>query len=249
MRLGVGRVILLGLTLIACQGTPPPRPVAQTPAALAVEALDKGDYARAADLYRQALATEPESLPIHYGLGIAASYLDQKAEAIREFTWVLARAAGDSPEATTARRWLDSVGARPRPAVAAAASQAPVERSDASPREEEKPTPAIVRGRVLFDDTPGVIAPEKRMQLLLSDYPKREVYLRVRTDAEGQFRFEGVPPGIYKLTDRVAGPPRWRLRVELKPGQELILDLDPANSTRVRDDFPDPTPAAESPSS
>ena len=75
----------------------------KVPAALASEALDRGDYAKAADLYRDALQTEPDSLPLHYGLGVAASYLDRRAEAIREFTWVFARAAKDSPEATTAR--------------------------------------------------------------------------------------------------------------------------------------------------
>jgi hypothetical protein len=42
------------------------------------------------------------------------------------------------------------------------------------------------------------------------------------------------------LTNRVAGQPIWRLRVELKPGEEKQLDLDPGNSIAVRDDFPQP---------
>jgi hypothetical protein len=250
MQLGASCVIALAFTLIACQAPPPPRPATKTSAALAAEALDKGDYAGAADLYRGALATEPESLPLHYGLGIAASYLDRRAEAVREFTWVLDRAEADSPEATTARRWLQSVGALRRPEVTAAARAASPDQSDTSPKkEEERSAPGVVQGRALFDDTPGVVVPMKRMQLLLSDYPKREVYLRIRTDEGGRFRFAEVPPGVYKLTDRVAGPPRWRLRVEVKRGQELTLDLDPGNSTRVRDDFPEPPPAAATPSS
>ena len=40
------------------------------------------------------------------------------------------------------------------------------------------------------------------------------------------------------LTDRVAGPVIWRLRVELQPSQEMTLSLTPANSVKVRDDFP-----------
>jgi len=47
-----------------------------------------------------------------------------------------------------------------------------------------------------------------------------------------------VPPGTYKISDRMSGPPTWRLRVEAKPGQLVLLDLGPGNSTRVRDDYP-----------
>ena len=80
-----------------------------------------------------------------------------------------------------------------------------------------------------------------RMQLFLYDHPNRVVYYRIRTDEEGRFRFINVPPGIYKLADRIAGQPTWRLRVELKPGEDLSLDLSLGNSTRTRDDFPEPT--------
>jgi hypothetical protein len=40
------------------------------------------------------------------------------------------------------------------------------------------------------------------------------------------------------LTNRLAGQPIWRLRVELKPAEEKQLDLNPGNSVTVRDDFP-----------
>jgi hypothetical protein len=65
--------------------------------------------------------------------------------------------------------------------------------------------------------------PASRMQLFLYDHPNRVVYHRIRTDEEGHFQFPGVPPGIYKLTERAAGHPTWRLRVELKPGQNLAM--------------------------
>ena len=45
-------------------------------------------------------------------------------------------------------------------------------------------------------------------------------------------------PGPYKLTDRVAGKPTWRLRVEISPSDARVLELTPDNSIAVRDDFP-----------
>jgi hypothetical protein len=45
--------------------------------------------------------------------------------------------------------------------------------------------------------------------------------------------------GSYKLTNRIAGQPIWRFRVELKPGEQKQLELTPANSTATRDDFPE----------
>lgn len=241
-------LVALSLILVACQAPPAPRPAAKSADVLAREALDSGDYAKAAELYQSALAAEPESLALHYGLGIAASYLDRRADAVREFTWVLGRAGSDSPEATTARRWLQSVGAWRRPGVIPASREESPRPSEAPPK-ADAPAPAVLQGRALFDEAPGVVQPMKRLQLLLSDYPDRVVYLRLRTDETGRFRFADVPPGVYKLTDAVAGQPRWRLRVELKAGQDLTLDLDPANSTRVRDDFPDASGATGSPSS
>src|SRR5439155_10160486 len=85
--------------LVACQAAPPaPRPAVKDPGALAAAALEQGDHATAAALYRTALAAEPERLAFHYGLGVAASYLDRKTEAVREFTWVLERGEAGSSE-------------------------------------------------------------------------------------------------------------------------------------------------------
>jgi len=239
VRVTRSRVVALALVLAACQGTPPPPRSAETDiGTLAAEALQRGEYAKAADLYQRAMDAEPASVPFHYGLGVAASYLDRRAEAVREFTWVLERGEADSVEVKTARAWLLSVGALPRLAGATAPPE--------DPREpEEKPASrsshASVQGRAVLEGR-GAGAPAGRLALFLSDYPKRVKRFRVLTDEDGRFRFADVPPGVYKLSDRVAGPPRWRLRVEVKPDQELTLDLDQANSTRVRDDFPDPPP-------
>jgi protocatechuate 3,4-dioxygenase beta subunit len=60
----------------------------------------------------------------------------------------------------------------------------------------------------------------------------------VRTDENGRYRFPNAVAGPYRLTDRPAGPPTWRLRVEVKAGESQSLDLTPANRVGVRDDFP-----------
>jgi tetratricopeptide (TPR) repeat protein len=231
-------LVALVFAVAACQAAPPPpRPSAKDPGILAAEALEKGDYARAADLYRNALAAAPESLPLHYGLGVSASHLERREEAIREFRWVLERGQPTSDEVRAARRWLQTVGALPRTATVASAA-APEEPQEPA----QKPATASVRGRATFGENPGDVVAMERMQLFLYDHPNRVTYFRIRTDEQGRFQFTNVPPGIYKLTDRAAGPPRWRLRVEIKPGQDVTLDLNPGNSTRVHDDFPESTP-------
>jgi tetratricopeptide (TPR) repeat protein len=229
-------LIALAFALAACQAAPSqPRSTEKDPGVLAAEALEKGDYAKAADLYASALAAEPESLPLHYGLGVAASYLARRADAIREFLWVLERGEADTTEVKRARAWLASVGALPR----RESSSPPPEEAREPEQPEQKPTHASLQGRAVSAESGGPDTPLQRMVLFLYDYPKRMVYFRVRTDEEGRFRFANVPPGIYKLTDRASGPPRWRLRIELKPAQESTLELNSGNSTKVRDDFPD----------
>jgi hypothetical protein len=234
-----GWLVLLVLALAGCQGPATPRSgqpsdgVKDT-SALAAEALERGEYAKAAELYRVALATMPDSLPLHYGLGVSASFTDRKREAVRELTWVLEHGEAGSSEVTAARRWLRSVGALPR-----SGSELTTVAQEQQPAPESHATHASVHGRVTDGERTSEAAPKSRMQLLLMEHPSRENYYRIRTDEHGYFRFQNVAPGIYKLTERVAGPPVWRLRVELKPGEDLSLDLNPANSTKVRDDFPD----------
>ena len=96
---------------------------------------------------------------------------------------------------------------------------------------------ASVEGRVVPVGGPQE-GPAKRLQLFLVEQPSRVHHYPVRTDEEGRYRFPRVAPGVYKLSDRISGPPTWRLRVEAKPGQVVFLDLGPDNSTKSRDDFP-----------
>ncbi len=220
---------LLALLVGACQSPAPP-PKAADPAMLAAQALDRGDYGKAADLYRQALQSQPESLAVHYGLAVAASFLNLRDEAVREFKWVLERGPAGSREADLARRWLISVGALPRPAQVTAREG------------DRKPGLATLEGRAVFAETGKEPKPVSRLQLFLvgqPDSPTKEERYNLRTDEEGRFKFSNVVPGPYKLTNRVAGQPIWRLRVELKPSQDTLLELTPANSVNARDDFPE----------
>ena len=225
---------VLSLALAACQGAPaPPRQasdhVVNDGGTLAAQALERGDYARAAELYRKALVSAPESLALHFGLGVSASYLERRPEAVRELTWVLEHGDTRSNEVRAARRWLRSVGALPRldHATTTALNEQPA-------AQDEKLATGSVHGSVMLDGTP-----RQRMQLFLVEHPARVKYFRLRTDEQGNFRFQNVSPGIYKLSERAAGDPTWRLRVEVKPGDDLTLDLSAANSTKVRDDFPE----------
>jgi tetratricopeptide (TPR) repeat protein len=225
--------LALGLFLAACNaGQPAPQPKAQaTFATGAFEALQAGDYQRAAELYRLALAAEPASLGLHYGLAVALSYLQLKDETAREFRWVLEQAPPASEEAEVARTWLVNAGFLSRPS---ALSPAVVEQVGG----EE----ATLEGHAVFGEDGKTPRPMQRLQLFLvgqKGSPTNDERHALRTDEGGGFRFPKVLAGSYKLTNRVAGQPIWRLRVELKPGEKKQLELTPANSTATRDDFPE----------
>jgi hypothetical protein len=64
----------------------------------------------------------------------------------------------------------------------------------------------------------------------------------MRTDKEGRYRFDRIKAGQYRLTDAIAGEIKWNLRIEVKSGEDLALDLTPGNSVANRNDFP---PAAQ----
>lgn len=228
-RSGIVLVGAAALLLAACQ-RPAPVPPQASPdmATQARVALERGEYEKATDLYRRALQGAPDSLPLHFGLAIAASHLDLMDEAIREFRWVLERASAGSPEVVTARGWLARAGALPRP---------PASTAQEAPRDGQ----ASLSGRAVFAEGNEAPKPVGRLLLLLvgqPDSPASEARYRLRTDEDGRFRFEGVVPGTYMLTNRLAGQPIWRLRVDLGRGDTAVLDLGPSNSVQVRDDFP-----------
>jgi tetratricopeptide (TPR) repeat protein len=225
---------LLALAGAACQSEsarPPRAGVEVDPAARAGVALNAGRYSEAAALYREILARAPQRVDLHYGLAVALSYFD-RAAAIAEFQWVMATAPAGSQESVESRAWLTRAGALP--AVAAASPPAGPER---------QPGNAVLIGRAVFAEAGAKPEPMPRLQLFLRgqpDSPVKDGRYVLRTDEDGSFRFSNVPPGPYMLTNRLAGQPIWRLRVELQPADEKLLELNTGNSVAVRDDFPEP---------
>jgi len=228
-------LIALFALLAACQA--PPRPVQSSApedsTRLAGRALAAGRYADALELYRQALSEAPGKVGLHYGAGVASSYLDRRDDAVREFRWVVQYGPQTAPEVAAARQWLARAGALPTTSLHTAPAPS---RSG----EERQPGNASLEGRAIFGEAGQAPKPMARLQLFLvpEGSTEKERY-HLRTDEEGNFKFPNVAPGSYKLIDRVAGQPIWRLRVEVKPSETKALELTPANSLAVQDDFPE----------
>jgi tetratricopeptide (TPR) repeat protein len=230
------------LLLVACQApSPPTRPTSsEDPAALAGRALAAGRYADAAQLYRQALGEAPGKMELHYGLAVTSTYLDRRDDAIREFRWVVQYGRPDATEVDAARQWLLRAGIVPP------AAYTPVNAK--GPEKERTAGNASLEGRAVFAEGGNPPQPMERLQLFLVGQPNSPTQLErynLRTDERGNFKFPDVVPGPYKLTNRVAGQPTWRLRVELKASEVKVLELTPANSVASLDDFPEPQAEAK----
>jgi hypothetical protein len=230
--LGTASALLIAA---GCRESPPPPPKTEVvdpePLAAARQAMDRGDHLTAVGLLRDLVARRPADLEAHYRLGVSASHLDRPDEAGRAFGWVVAHGAAEAPEVRISRDWLAS-RTSPRPPVSLPPS------SDGM--QAPKPGTAMLAGRAV-----GPEGARARLRLFLKGIPGTAVkdeYHVLRTDRQGNFRFTGVVAGDYMLTNAIAGPPAWRLRVSLGRGERLVLDLSPANHATVRDDFPEPRP-------
>jgi tetratricopeptide (TPR) repeat protein len=199
---------------------------------MAARALAGGRYADAFELYRQALADAPDRVGLHYGLAAASSHLDRRDDAVREFRWVVQYGPQTAPEVAAARQWLIRAGALPPTSLDTPAPSRSGEGRQAGN--------ASLEGRAIFAEAGQAPKPMARLQLfLVPESPTLKERYHLRTDEEGNFKFPDVVPGPYKLIDRVAGQPIWRLRVEVKPSETKVLELTPANSLAMRDDFPE----------
>lgn len=230
--------LLLGLPSAAlltagCRQSPAPQPpktemVHADLSTVAREAMDRRDYTAAVAALREVLAHRPADLDAHYRLAVSASHLDQVDEAAREFEWVVTHGKPPAAEVEIARQWLTLRAVPTVIAPDATASQTELPAS--------KPGLATLMGRAVGRE--GVAT---RLQLFLKGLPGTPVqdeYHVLRTDQRGNYRFHDVAPGDYMLTNVIAGRPAWRLRVSLRGGESLTLDLSPANQASVRDDFP-----------
>lgn len=233
--------VLLGLLLAAC-GSPAPAPTQEYDvAAEAMKAFDRGEWSSATRLLREAIVKQPTDLRLHYSLAVAATHLELREEAIREFRWVLANAPAGSPEAEAARNWLIAAGVLGATTTTASSSEGgdSAEGTAAASKDPDRGD-STVTGRVSWTDGEP---PMKltRLQLFLKGVrgtPNQEFHMVVRTDEDGRYTFRSVPAGTYKVTDRIAGEAHWRLRVSVAAGQQATQDLTSQNTVRIRDDFP-----------
>jgi hypothetical protein len=213
----------------SCQAQRPETPRAAAPAPdpfdLARAAVSRGDHATAVALLHDLLPAHPDNLEAHYLLAVSASHLDHHDEASREFQWVVGHGDPGSTEVAIAREWLASrarsIPQSPAPPPVAVVNVAPA----------QKPELASLSGTAL--DAGGA---KTRLLLFLKGVPGTAVQDEshtLRTDRRGQFHFSNVVPGEYLLTDAVAGPATWRLRLTLTRAERRVIDLSPTNSTSL----------------
>ena len=236
---GVALVALMSVTVAGCQQSSV-RPIAKKAeadhAVAGHKAFDQRDWGGAASHYRLALQKMPDELILHYRLAIAASWLGLRDEATTEFEWIVAHALMTSEEARVAREWLAASRGQTTTLAGGGAG--------GSSAADEWLGDSAAHGRIVWDEGQGV-APLKRYQIhlygLTEDGKPKGISFHVRTDRDGNYKFEKIPPGTYKMTDNNVGTPKWRLRVQLQQGENALIDLGPGNSINTRDDFPKPS--------
>jgi tetratricopeptide (TPR) repeat protein len=248
----VRRLLLVAgvLLLAACQQAPSgpaPSSGAVSPAAQLRGEGDaftaKGDHARALEKYRQAADLEPNSVPLHFALGSAYSFLDKRAEAIAQFRWVIANASAGSTEHDEARRWLVRVGAFVEPA-ARASEPAPSDASaKASPESvEAKVDPSAtgsISGRTQWSN---LSQPVKVSLILVGDEAAtRDVKRRAGIALGESYEFKDIPQGKYRvvatyLEDTIL----WDQPVAVQAGRPTELVLTQADSRLPSEEFRDP---------
>ena len=181
--------LLIGLLALLAGCQSPARPVQSSAledgAVRAARALAEGRYTDALELYRQALADAPGKVGLHYGLGVASSYLDRRDDAVREFRWVVQYGPQTAPEVAAARRWLIRAGAL---LPAHFAKPAPTQSS-----QERRAGNASLEGRAVFAEAAQAPKPMARLQLfMVPESPTQKENYNLRTDEEGNFKFPDV---------------------------------------------------------
>ncbi len=104
-----------------------------------------------------------------------------------------------------------------------------------------------LRGVVAWSDGSEPPVPMVRRPLVLKGIKGTSsygLYYRLRANERGEFDFDRIKGGEFKLSDDITGGFHWRLRVEIRDGQDVTLDLTRDNSITVRDDFPETTDAS-----
>ena len=95
-----------------------------------------------------------------------------------------------------------------------------------------------LHGKLHWPAPPAAVVRRALVLKGIKGTPSAGLYYRVRTDGAGEFVFDRVKGGEFKLSDDISDGFHWRLRVEIRDGEERAIDLTPSNSRSTRDDFP-----------
>ena len=184
------------------------------------ERLAARDWDGAFRAYQTALAVQPDSLDVRYGLAIALSQLDRADEAAQAFTWVVQHGSPDEEPVRVARQWLASA-ARP------SAGEATSPRAAAS---DDGRVLGAVRGRTEWSNlTPGTVA---KLQILLEgdDGGNRDRRYWAKARLNEPYEITDVAPGGYRLKAQVGHVRLWETRVVVERERPAIVDLTRATA-------------------
>jgi tetratricopeptide (TPR) repeat protein len=245
-----GSSLVLGLAAVGlafgCQQAPAPRQPAEAPhlapSAMARgeadQLMERGEHAKAAEKYQEAVALEPDDMALRFALGSAYSHLGRRAEAAEQFQWTVKRGDPTADYYRNARQWLASAGLLPEGRVASDSTETP--KSQAQP-----PNKGKVGGSL---EWPGVNARERlikvRMTLTGDDPANRSVNLSRPFRLGERYEFSNLEPGKYRLVatseDGAPAMELWNQQVTIEAGQATQLSLGPANSKVSPGQFPGP---------
>jgi len=243
--------LLFGLAALGlvygCQQAPAPQRPAELPhrspsAVVRGEAdqlMERGEYAKAAGKYQEAVALEPDDMALRFALGTAYSHLGRRAEAAEQFQWVVKRGDPTADHYRGSRQWLVSAGLLADGGVSSAAAD------DAVQSQAQQPTKGKVGGSL---EWPGVNSREwlikVRVTLTGDDAATKAVNLSRPFRLGERYEFRDLEPGKYRLVAKAEdGAPAvelWDQQVTIEAGKATQLALSAANSKVSPEQFPGP---------
>jgi hypothetical protein len=251
MRRDYGLLLTLAAVglVFGCQQSPAPAtarhvPSSSSTAVLREEAdglMERGEYAKAAAKYQDAVGVDPDDMSLRFSLGTAYSYLGKRVETVEQFRWVLKRGDPGSDYYRGAKQWLARAGLL-GDGPSAAAADPPETVAGGKPQDRTK---GKIAGML---DWPGIANRERlvmmRLTLTGEDGPAKGAKLSAPFGLGGQYEFPDLAPGKYRLVaaSESGGPIMevWNQPVVVEPGQVTRVSLSATNSKVSPEFFPGP---------